>query len=243
MAHPEDSKTRLDWRRMLPLIVIVVVATLVFILFRDQLSWQSLAENREALNAWRDANYSLMSVLFVLCYIVIVAFSLPGALAATLTGGFLFGIYPGVIYNIVAASTGAVLIFLAARLGLGNYLSSKLDSSSGSVRSMRDGLRENEISVLFLLRLVPVVPFFAANLIPALVGVRLRNFIMTTVLGIIPGTAVYTWVGTGLGEVIESGATPNLGIIWQREILGPLLALCALALLPIVIKAIRRRKD
>ena len=236
----KEQKSELNLRRMLPLLLIVVVAIAAFMLFREQLSWQALADNRGALLEWRDTNFALASIIFVLAYVVIVAFSLPGATAATLAGGFLFGLFPGVIYNVVAATTGAVIIFLAARMGLGDYLSSKIDASSGAVKRMSEGLKENEISVLFLLRLVPAVPFFAANLIPALVGVRLRNFVITTALGIIPGGAVYTWVGTGLGAAIESGQTPNLGIIWQWNILGPLLALCALAALPIVIKAVRR---
>ena len=236
-----DSKqaSKLSLKRTVPLIVILVVAATAFVAFRDYLSWQALAENREALLLWRNSNFAAASLTFVSLYIVIVAFSLPGATAATLAGGFLFGLFPGVLYNVTGATIGAVFIFLAARMGLGDYLSSKIDSGSAAVKRMSDGLRNNEISVLFLLRLVPAVPFFAANLIPALVGVKLRNFVLTTALGIIPGAAIYTWVGTGLGEVLESGAAPNLGIIWQWSILGPILGLCALAALPIAIKAIR----
>lgn len=242
MINLSDTK-KLNFRRMVPLFIIIVVAVAAFILFREQLSWQALAANREILLGWRDANFALASVLFLLIYIAIVAFSLPGATAATLASGFLFGLFPGALYTVVAATMGAVLIFLAARMGLGDYLSAKIDSSSGVVKRMSKGLRENEISVLFLLRLVPAVPFFVANLIPALVGVKLRNFVFTTALGIIPGSIVYTWVGTGFGAAIESGDSPDFGIIWQWNILGPLLALCALAVLPIVIKIIRRRGE
>ncbi len=234
-------KKKFKVKRIVPLLVIIAVAIVVFVVFRDYFSWQALAENREALLTWRDTNYALVSIIFVAVYIVIVAFSLPGATVATLAGGFLFGLFPGALYNVFAATIGAVVIFLAARFGLGDYLSSKIDAGSGAMKRMTAGLRENEISVLFLLRLVPAVPFFAANLLPALVGVRLRNFVLTTALGIIPGTTIYTWVGTGLGEVLETGQTPNLGIIWQWNILGPILGLCALAALPIVLKIIRRR--
>lgn len=233
----------LNYRRMVPLAIIVVVAITAYILFRDQLSWGALVQNYERLVEWRDTNYLSLSIIYVLTYILMVAFSLPGALIATLAGGFLFGLIPGLPFTVFAATTGAVLIFLAARMGLGDYLSAKIDSSSGAVKRMSEGLRENEISVLFLLRLVPAVPFFAANLIPALVGVKLRNFVFTTALGIIPGSAVFTWVGTGIGAALESGAQPNLGIIWQWNILGPILALCALAALPIVIKLVRRNKE
>lgn len=230
-----------DFKRMLPLLAIVVVAAIAFLAFRDYLSWNALVENRNDLLAFREANYFLMSAVFVAAYVIIVAFSLPGATIATLAGGFLFGLFPGVLYNVCSATAGAMIIFLAARMGLGEYLSGKIDSGSRAVKKMRDGLRENEVSVLFLLRLVPAVPFFAANLIPALVGVRFRNFAFTTFLGIMPGTAVYTWVGTGLGEVLAEGGTPNFGIIWQWNILGPILALCALAALPILIKVFRKQ--
>ena len=118
-----------------------------------------------------------------------------------------------------------------------------MDASEGSLKKLKDGLRENEISVLFLLRLVPAVPFFVANLLPALVGVKFFNFAFTTVLGIIPGALVFTWIGVGLGEVFDRGESPNLSILWEPQVIGPILGLCVLAALPMVIKAIRGKKD
>jgi len=86
------------------------------------------------------------------------------------------------------------------------------------------------------------VPFFVANLVPALVGVPLARFVISTFLGIIPGTVVYTSVGAGLGQIFARGETPDLGLIFEPQILLPLLGLCALAALPIVIKALGRGK-
>ena len=111
------------------------------------------------------------------------------------------------------------------------------------MKPLRDGLRDNELSVLFLMRLVPVVPFFVANLLPAIVGVPIRRFVISTFIGIIPGGVVFTSVGAGLGEVFAQGEVPNLGVIFEPHILGPILGLCALAALPIVIKALRGGKD
>ena len=75
-----------------------------------------------------------------------------------------------------------------------------------------------------------------------LLGARLRNYVLTTFFGIIPGTVVYTWVGAGLGEVFARGETPDLGIIFEPHILLPILGLAALAAVPIVLKALRGRK-
>ncbi len=227
--------------RRLPLIAIVIVAIVGAFTLRDYLSFETLAANRESLIAFRDANYLLTALAFIGLYVVIVSFSLPGATIATLTGGFLFGVFPGALFNVMAATIGATAIFLAARWGAGERLAAKFDSSEGRIKQLREGLRENELSVLFLLRLVPAVPFFVANLLPALVGVSLSRFAFTTFFGIIPGAVVYTWVGAGLGEVFARGETPNLGIIFEPHILGPILGLCALAALPIVLKAFGKK--
>lgn len=229
-------------RRRLPLIVIAVGAVVGAVTLRDHLSFAALAEHREALIGFRDANYVVSVAAFMLTYTVIVAFSLPGATIATLTGGFLFGLFPGVLFNVTAATLGAIGIFLAARWGLGERLAARMETSQGLVHKVKQGIDENELSVLFLIRLMPIVPFFVANIIPALVGVRLNRFAFTTFFGIIPGGLVYTWVGAGLGEVFARGETPDLGIIFAPHVLGPILALCALAALPIVLKALRRKE-
>ena len=228
--------------RRLPLIAILAVAAIGAFTLRDYLSFEALAETRETLIAFRDANYILTVAAFILAYVVIVAFSLPGATIATLTGGFLFATFPGALFNITGATIGATIIFLAAQWGLGEKLSAKMDSSDGAVKKIKTAIDENQWEALFLIRLVPAVPFFVANLVPALVGVPLFRFVVSTFFGIIPGAVVYTSVGAGLGEVFARGETPNLGIIFEPHILLPILGLCALAALPIVIKALRGKK-
>lgn len=238
-----DTQEKGRLARLLPLAAIAVVAAIGAFTLKDYLSFQALADNREALIAFRDANYVATVGAFILAYVVIVAFSLPGATIATLTGGFLFATFPGALFNVTGATLGAVLIFLAARYGLGEKLSTKMNASQGSVRKIKQGIDDNQWEMLFLIRLVPAVPFFVANLVPAFVGVPLWRFAVTTFLGIIPGAVVYTSVGAGLGEVFARGETPNLGIIFEPHILLPILGLCALAALPIVLKAIRGKKD
>jgi uncharacterized membrane protein YdjX (TVP38/TMEM64 family) len=229
--------------RRLPLIIILTVAVLGAFFFRDYLTFQALADNREALIAFRDNNYLLTVLVFIAVYVLIVAFSLPGATIATLTGGFLFATFPGALFNIIGATIGATAIFLAARWGFGEKLGARLEGSDGIVKKIKDGIDENQWSMLFLIRLVPAVPFFMANLIPSFLEVPLRRFVISTFVGIIPGTTVFTSVGEGLGEVFASGETPNLGIIFEPAILFPILGLCVLAVLPIIIQAVRGKKD
>ncbi len=229
--------------RHLPLAVILAVALAGALTLHDHLGFDSLRDNRVALLALRDAHYGALAAGFTLTYLAIVGFSLPGAAVASVTGGFLFGLEIGTVLNVLAATAGALLNFLAARAGLGNALAARLERSDGTAARLRQRLRENEIPVLLLLRLVPAVPFFVANLLPALVGVGLRNFAWTTAVGIIPGALVFASIGVGVGEVFDRGEQPDLSLLWAPKVLGPLLGLAALAALPMVIGALRRRKD
>ena len=63
-----------------------------------------------------------------------------------------------------------------------------------------------------------------------------------TLLGITPGALVFTSVGAGLGAVFAAGETPDLGIIFEPQVLLPLLGLAALSALPLLIKAVKGRK-
>lgn len=229
--------------RYLPLIGIALVAVIGAFTLRDYISFDALRDNREALIAFRNNNYALTALVFVAVYVGVVAFSLPGAIIATLTGGFLFGTGVGTMFNVTGATLGAVLIFLAARMGLGEKLKSRMEASEGMVAKIKKGIDENQWSMLFFIRLVPAVPFFVANLIPAFVGVPLYRFAVSTFVGIIPGTLVFTSVGAGLGTVFAKGGTPDLGIIFEPHILLPILGLCLLSVLPVIIKAATGKKD
>jgi uncharacterized membrane protein YdjX (TVP38/TMEM64 family) len=228
------------WLKQLPILLILAVALTGAIFFRDQVSFETLARHREDLIAFRDAHYLATVLAFIAAYVAIVGLSLPGGTVATLTGGFLFGLFPGVVFNITGATIGAILIFLAARSGFGDRLSRRIETGGGKAAQLMAALKENEWSVLFLMRLVPLVPFVLSNLIPAFVGTSLWRFAVTTFLGIIPGAFVFTSVGAGLGDVFARGETPDLGIIFTLPVLLPILGLAALAALPIVLKAYRK---
>jgi uncharacterized membrane protein YdjX (TVP38/TMEM64 family) len=215
---------------------IVIIAIVGFTLLKDYLSYETLRNNHESLINFKNENYWVTVIIFIISYITLVTFALPGSPIASLTGGFLFGLAFGTFLNVTAAATGATLIFLAAKNGFGNKLTQRIDASEGSIRKIRDGIKRDEISYLFLIRLIPIIPFAVANLVPALFGVSLRNFFFTTYIGIIPGGLVFTWLGSGLSEVFKQNKEPNFSIIFEIYVIGPILCLCLLSFLPIILK-------
>ena len=240
MTQIDISALRPPVMRAMPFALLIGVAALGSWALGDALSFENLSAHRDTLTALRDAHYVPAVAAFMLAYIAIVAFSLPGATIGTLTGGFLFGVGLGAGYVVIAATIGAVLIFLAARYGFGAALSARMDASNGTIRRIKEGLDENQWSVLFLIRLIPVIPFFVANILPALVNVPLRRYAISTFFGIMPGAFVYASVGAGLGDVFERGERPNLGIIFEPYVLFPLLGLAALALVPVLARYVWR---
>jgi|TARA_R110002049_G_scaffold1399_4_gene11037 uncharacterized membrane protein YdjX (TVP38/TMEM64 family) len=237
------TKHKPTWFRYLPIIAIFMVTVVGFFTVGDYLNFDTLRDNHKVLIGFRDENFRITVIGFMTIYILIVGFSLPGATLATITGGFLFGTPWGVLINVTGATLGAVMIFLAVRMGFGEKLKARMDASEGKIRSIKNGIDENEWSMLFFLRLVPAVPFFVANLIPALLGVSLLRFVVSTFLGIIPGSFVFTSVGAGLGLVFARGETPDLDIIFEPHILLPILGLCILSLLPVLLKAMTGKKE
>jgi uncharacterized membrane protein YdjX (TVP38/TMEM64 family) len=203
----------------------------------DHLSFAALARNRAWLVEQVAALGLLAPLLFILAYAASTALSLPTGLLLSTLGGFLFGTLWGGLSILVGATLGATILFLAARTILGDALRAR---AGPVLQKLEGGFREDELSYMLVLRLVPLFPFWLVNLAPAFLGVRLSRFVLGTFLGIIPGTFVYAGVGTGLGAILESSGTPDGTAILQPRVLLPVLGLAVLALIPVIGKRLRR---
>ena len=231
----------LSLKRLMPIALIVAGFGAFFLLGgQEYLSFSMLSEHREGIMAWYADNTALAIFLFWIVYAAAVAFSLPGAVWLTLIGGFVFGTWGALVSVVTAATVGSVLIFLAARYAFADFFHAK---AGPMVHRMEDGFRENALSYLLFLRLVPIFPFWLVNLVPAFLGVPLRVYFVGTFFGIIPGSFVYCSVGNGLGAIFEKGEMPNLGIIFEPQILIPIIGLAVLSLIPIVCKRIKKHKQ
>ena len=228
------SRMLRDRRVWIVLGVVGAVALLRATGVTEQLSLATLATHREALAAFVSANLALAAAAYVAFYVVAVAFSLPGAVFITLAGGFLFGAAGGTALTVLGATAGATLVFLFARRIFG---ADALDRMGPAARRLAEGIRRNAGSYLLVLRLVPLFPFFLVNLVPAFVGVRLRTYVATTAIGILPGTAVFSLAGAGLGDVLAMGGAFDVRGVLTPEIIAALVGLALLSLAAIPLKA------
>jgi uncharacterized membrane protein YdjX (TVP38/TMEM64 family) len=201
------TKTAPNLNRMLPPIIIVGLLCLGYALgLHHYLTLQALAENRGKLEAFVVGNQALAMLLFAAIYTGAVALSVPGATALTVIGGFLFGAIIGGMLTLLSAVLGAAIIFKLARTTFGANLAHRAGPFLDRISS---GFEKDAFNYLLFLRLTPVFPFWLVNIGSALANVPLRTFVLATAIGIIPGTFAFSFIGQGLGSVLDAQAAAH----------------------------------
>ncbi len=260
MADPQDAPRPAAPRRTAPsalrrygpLALLAIAAALVYASgLHEALSLDRLIREHEALKAAvaEDAAFALLG--FVGVYVATVALSIPGASLLTILGGFLFGWLVGGLVTVVAATAGATVIFLVARSAIGAPLRSR---AGPFLTRLSDGFREDAMSYLLFLRLVPLFPFWLVNIAPAIFDVPLRTYLIASFVGMIPGTFAYTLVGAGLTSLIEAQERADPGCaargtcqidpsaLLTPTMIAAFVALGLVSLVPVAVKRIRRAR-
>ena len=228
----EDQQTstrarapRRSWPRYL-LVIAVVAAIAGFYLtgLGEYLSWESVRANVDAWQAQVARNVVPAVLVFFLLYAVITALSLPAAAAMTLLGGALFGRILGTATVSAASTLGATLAFLGSRYLFRDWVQGRYGER---LRAINEGIGRDGAFYLFMLRLVPLVPFFLINLGMGLTPIRVWTYVLTSWVGMLLGTFLYVNAGTAIATIDSPG-----------DVLSPtiLISFVALGVVPLLIR-------
>ena len=216
--------------RMKKGLVLVVLALVTFVIFWFDLTrfldLTVLQSERARLEDVISGAPLTSAGLYFGAYILVAAFSIPGAAVLTLAGGALFGLTKGLLLVSFASSIGATLAFLMSRHVLREPVARRF---AGRLKAVDAGIERDGAFYLFTLRLIPVIPFLVINLVMGLTAMKIRTFYWVSQLGMFPATLLYVNAGTHLAEV------RNLSSILSLPLL---LSFAALGLLPWVARAI-----
>jgi pyruvate/2-oxoglutarate dehydrogenase complex dihydrolipoamide dehydrogenase (E3) component/uncharacterized membrane protein YdjX (TVP38/TMEM64 family) len=182
---------------LLVLRVLLIILFLAFDLGRF-LSLEMLKSGRDELQQAYQARPLQMMSLYAGLYILIAALSLPGAGVMTLAGGAIFGVWAGIPLAVISASIGATLALWVARYVFREFVQQRF---SDRMTAIDAGIKRDGAFYLFTLRLVPVFPFFMINLLMGLTAIPARTFFWVSLLGMLPGTAIYVNAGTQLASI------------------------------------------
>lgn len=221
-------------RRFGPLALIAAGLSLVFLTgLHRHISLDTLRDNMALWRGWVDERPVATALCFVALYALAASISLPGALWFTIAGGVLFGWLQGAIYSWAGATIGATILFLAARTALRGVLAAK---AGPRVQQFKAGFERDAFSYLLTLRLIPL-PFFLVNAAPAFFDVKVRTFVLASMLGMIPGAFAYATLGAGAADALAQGGDLDVGrVLLEPKVLVAMAALAALAFIPIALR-------
>lgn len=199
--------------KQISIIAIIAIAFGAWFYFDlgQYLQFEVLQQRIGGLQAWYEDNPLRAGLAYFAVYVVVTALSVPGAAIMTLAGGALFGFWYGLLLVSFASSIGATLAFLVSRVLLRDWVQGRFERQ---LRAVNAGFARDGAFYLFSLRLVPVFPFFAINLLMGLLPIAVRRYYWVSQLGMLPATAVYVNAGTQLGQLQSAAgiiSAPLLG--------------------------------
>jgi len=210
------------------LLGIILTGVILFFAFDLQkyLTLDYLQSSRTQFIAYYEASPALTLGAYMLIYILVTAFSFPGAAILTLAGGALFGFWVGTVVVSFASSIGATCAMLVARTLLRDYVQGRFKDQ---IRIINEGIENEGGYYLFTLRLVPAVPFFVINLGMGLTPIKTVTFYWVSQLGMLVGTMVYINAGSELGKIHS-----------LKDIVSPelLLSFALLGVFPLCVKKV-----
>ncbi len=227
----------LKWARFVVVgLVLAAIAAAIWFGLPDKLSLNELRTQRGLLAAFVHAHPWRSLSLYFLLYAAIVTFSIPGALVMTLSGGLLFGTLEGGAAAVGAVSLGSVLMYLGAHTAVGDSLRLWLRGRSAVMQRLEAEVSRHPFTNTLTLRLIPAAPIFLVNLAAGFVRMPLLPYALATVIGVIPSTFLYAWVGEGLDNLFATIEPDSLMSVIRTELALPVLGLLCLAAVPLALR-------
>jgi len=212
--------------------ILLAAVSIVFVILwfsglREALSLENIQSKGQQLKTLSNDHYFFSVVSYILLYTLVAAFSIPVAAALTIAGGYLYSFIIATLYVNIGATAGATAAFLFARYIAGQPLQRKYKDK---LTKFNSEFKENGARYLFTIRLIFVFPFFVVNLLAGLTKVKVRTFMWTTALGILPSSAIYAYAGQQLGTINK------VSEIFTGRILLAFILLAGIALMPAFVK-------
>ena len=213
----------------------------IFLLFffknfsiQDFTSYELIKENRDTLEAVKNNNIILSSLLFFLgtiIWVLLLGFGSP----IFLVGGFIFGKWIGTILVVFGLSTGATLLYIFANFFLKDIIEEKFKKR---FYNLTDKFKKNEFIFFLIYRFVGGIPFFISNILPTLFNIKLKNFFFGSVLGMAPQLFVGVSLGAGLNKILEENKEPPsiFELILTPDIYLPVIGIIILVIIAIFLR-------
>jgi uncharacterized membrane protein YdjX (TVP38/TMEM64 family) len=156
---------------------------------------------------WISSLGTLAPIVFILLYILACVLFIPGSIM-TIGAGVIFGVIRGSIYVSIGATIGATCAFLTGRYLTRGWIARRI-AGNRNFQAIDAAVAQGGWKIVLLTRLSPIFPFNLVNYAYGVTKVRLRDYVLATWLGTLPGTVMYVYIGSLAGSIATIGTTPQ----------------------------------
>ena len=214
-------------------LIIISSFWVIYFFNRDFFELKTLFRYLETIQNYISNNFLFSFLIFTFSYFFLIVCNFPFASLLSLIGGFLYGTWIGGIGIIIGGTLGSFIVFLLAKSFFHDYITKKLLHKYPFINQY---FQKNELELMFLIRLIPGIPFFAQNLILAGLGGKRVKFLFTTLLGLSPWAMIFASIGQGLEEIFIEGQALSFALIAKPEYLIPLSLIIVLVVFILIFK-------
>lgn len=225
-------------KKILRLIVGVVFVTALILSVRH-FSVPECSAIQQQVDDWG----TMAPVMFFLAYVVATVAFVPG-IVVTMAAGLAFGPLWGTLVVSISSTVGATLAFLIARYVARDAVEGFLSKQTW-FEKFRANVQEDGFNYVLFVRLVPLFPFNALNYASGLTPLKLRHYVIGSMIGMLPGTFAYVYLGaTGcsLIDLVRVGNYSNIPSDVKMNLIITVGIFAVLSVIPIVIKKVKARR-
>ena len=218
--------------------IILISAFLYFFFSKFSLqeltSYKFIKNNVDYFSDLKNKNYFILLIsffLFVVIWVLLLGFGSPVALAS----GFIFGKWVGTIVIALSLSMGALILYLLTIFFFKDLVHQKLENKMVFLKEL---FKKNEFLYFLTYRFIGGIPFFIANTLPVIFNVKIKNYFLGTLIGMIPQLFIMVSIGSGLEKIIDANSTPPtfFEIILSKDIYLPLVAFLLIVIISFFLK-------
>ena len=201
---------------LLSLLFIVIALFLVSGAW-DYFSLEFFKSKQAGFEEYFTAHPFTTGIVYAAVYILLTSLSLPVAGIMTVISGAIFGFIEGLILVTVASSLGATFAFLISRYLFRDLVQTRF---AGQLVPVNEGIKNDGAFYLFMLRMVPIFPYFVLNAVMALTPIRTRTFFPVTLVGMLPVTAILVNAGLQISRINNMHDILSARIIVSLALIG-----------------------
>ena len=215
------------------LLTVIVILWTIYFLNKDFFQLQTFFFNLEIIQNYILQNFFTSIFIFIISYSFLIMCNFPFASLLSMINGFLFGTWIGGAISIVGGTIGAFCIFLIAKFFFLNFIKRKFLKKYSYIEYY---FNKNDIELMILIRIIPLVPFFIQNLILAGLGAKNNKFFFTTLIGLAPWSFIFGSIGQGLEDIFINKTQLTFSLITQPEYIVPLSIIVLLIIFILIFK-------